>query len=98
MREQDQYAVSHTCLNLISFANFSYHFYLALENSICQDYITEKLWYSGYSKTVIPIVLKRKLVEPYVPPNSFIAFDDYKNLEEMAKHLKQLMSNKDEYL
>lgn len=77
---------------------FSYHFYLALENSICVDYITEKLWNQGYGYTVIPIVLKRKLIEPYTPPNSFIAFDDYKSAKEMATHLKQLMDNKTEYM
>jgi len=75
-----------------------YHFYMSLENSICEDYITEKLWNQGYSHTVVPIVLKRSLVEPYAPPNSFIAFDDYKTVEEMGKHLNYLMENKEEYL
>ncbi|KAE9548736.1 hypothetical protein FO519_008055 [Halicephalobus sp. NKZ332] len=75
-----------------------YHFYMALENSICQDYITEKLWNQGYTHTVIPIVLKRSIIEPYAPPNSFIAFDDYKTIEEMANHLKLLMENELEYL
>uniref|UniRef100_A0AC34QFX3 Fucosyltransferase n=1 Tax=Panagrolaimus sp. JU765 TaxID=591449 RepID=A0AC34QFX3_9BILA len=75
-----------------------YHFYMALENSICEDYITEKLWNQGYRHESVPIVLKRSLVERYVPPNSFIAFDDYKNVEEMAKHLKKLMEDKTAYL
>uniref|UniRef100_A0A7E4UVR0 Fucosyltransferase n=1 Tax=Panagrellus redivivus TaxID=6233 RepID=A0A7E4UVR0_PANRE len=74
-----------------------YHFYLSVENSICEDYITEKLWNQGYGNTVIPIVLKRKLVEPYAPPGSFIAFDDYENLEAMGKHLNQLMKDKVAY-
>ena len=71
---------------------------MSLENSICEDYVTEKLWNQGYSHTVVPIVLKRSIVEPYAPPNSFIAFDDYKTIEEMAKHLNYLMENKEEYL
>jgi hypothetical protein len=71
---------------------------MALENSICQDYITEKLWNQGLTYTVLPIVLRRKIVEPYVPPNSFIAFDDYKSIKEMGAHLKYLMSNKTEYM
>ncbi|KAI6184288.1 Glyco-tran-10-N domain-containing protein [Aphelenchoides bicaudatus] len=78
--------------------NTEYHFYMALENSICKDYITEKLWHQSYLNTVIPVVLKRKLVEPYVPPNSFIAFDDYKSVKEMAEHMKKLMNNKTEYI
>lgn len=55
------------------------------------------MWYQGYSHTVIPIVLKRKLVEDYVPPNSFIAFDDYASIKDMGEHLKRLMNNKTEY-
>lgn len=70
---------------------------MALENSICQDYITEKLWNQGYSHTVVPIVLKRSLVEPYVPPKSFIAFDDFETVQDLADHLKYLMSNKTAY-
>jgi hypothetical protein len=60
--------------------------------------MTEKLWNQGYGYTVIPIVLKRSVVETYVPPNSFIAFDDYKSVEAMGKHLKWLMDNKVEYM
>jgi hypothetical protein len=78
--------------------NNDYHFYMALENSICEDYITEKLWNQGYGHTVIPVVLKRNIIESYVPPNSFIAFDDYENVEKMAEHMKSLMKNKDEYM
>ncbi|KAI6242920.1 Glyco-tran-10-N domain-containing protein [Aphelenchoides fujianensis] len=69
-----------------------------LENSICQDYITEKLWSQGFQHTVVPIVLKRSIVEPFAPPHSFIAFDDYEDVEQMGRHLKQLMASPDEYL
>ncbi|CAP23499.1 Protein CBR-FUT-1 [Caenorhabditis briggsae] len=75
-----------------------YHFYVTFENSICQDYVTEKLWKSGYQNTIIPLVLKRKLVEPFVPPNSFIAVDDFKSVREMGDHLKYLMSNNTAYM
>lgn len=75
-----------------------YHFYVTFENSICQDYITEKLWKSGYQNTIIPLVLKRKLVEPFVPPNSFIAVDDFKSVKEMGDHLNYLMNNNTAYM
>ncbi|CAD5215313.1 unnamed protein product [Bursaphelenchus xylophilus] len=75
-----------------------YHFYMALENSLCKEYITEKLWKTGFQGNAIPIVLKRSIVEEFVPPKSVIAFDDYKSVEEMARHLKELMDDKEKYL
>ena len=29
-----------------------YEFYLAFENSLCSEYITEKVWWNAYSKVV----------------------------------------------
>ncbi|ETN85069.1 hypothetical protein NECAME_16936, partial [Necator americanus] len=75
----------------------SYHFYIAFENSICDDYITEKLWNQGYRRDIIPIVLKRSLVEQLVPPNSFIAADDFNTTKDLAAHLHYLMFNKSAY-
>ncbi|KAH7704750.1 FUT-3 protein [Aphelenchoides avenae] len=39
-----------------------YYFYVAMENSLCTDYITEKLW-SRIHLPVIPIVLRREYYE-----------------------------------
>ncbi|KAK6040743.1 hypothetical protein COOONC_21752 [Cooperia oncophora] len=75
-----------------------YHFYLSFENSICKDYITEKLWKHGYMHYVVPIVLKRSIVEPYVPPHSFIAADDFDTVAELASYLHYLTANKTAYL
>ncbi|KAK6040421.1 fucosyl transferase [Cooperia oncophora] len=74
-----------------------YHFYIAFENSICKDYITEKLWNQGYQRDIVPLVLKRSVVEPFVPPNSFIAADDFNSTEDMATYLHYLMMNKTAY-
>lgn len=81
----------------MKFIIFSYYFYLAFENSICQDYITEKLWNHGYGHDVIPITLKRSIVERYVPPHSFIAVDDFKTIRDLANYLKYLMNNLSAY-
>lgn len=83
---------------MLSKANFSYYFYLALENAIYYDYITEKLWKHGFSHTVIPIVFMRKIVEPYAPPKSFIAVDDFETIEDLVNFLKRLMKDKAEYM
>uniref|UniRef100_A0A914XHY8 Fucosyltransferase n=1 Tax=Plectus sambesii TaxID=2011161 RepID=A0A914XHY8_9BILA len=73
-----------------------YRFYLALENSICKDYITEKFWNQGYLD-VVPIVLKRSIVEKYAPPGSFLALDDFKSPKHLAAHLNALMTNDSAY-
>ena len=78
--------------------NFSYHFYIAFENSVCKDYITEKLWSQGYQRTIIPIVLKRDDVEPFVPPNSFIAADDFEDVKSLAAYLHYLIHNETAYM
>ncbi|TMS34638.1 hypothetical protein L596_002184 [Steinernema carpocapsae] len=75
-----------------------YYFYIAFENSVCKDYITEKLWNQGYQRNIIPIVLKRSIVEPYVPPKSFVAVDDYATLEDLATELFRIMNDKALYV
>ncbi|KAJ1346491.1 hypothetical protein KIN20_001282 [Parelaphostrongylus tenuis] len=74
-----------------------YHFYVAFENSVCKDYITEKLWNQGYQRSIVPIVLKRSIVERFVPPHSFIAADDFKSPKDLAVYLHYLMNNKTAY-
>jgi hypothetical protein len=43
--------------NDCSYLYSNYYFYIAAENDICRDYITEKFW-SRYMLPAIPIVLK----------------------------------------
>ena len=55
-------------------------FYLSLENSLCGDYVTEKLWkVLGYN--VIPVVLNGANMSNIAPPNSYIGFDDFSSIE-----------------
>lgn len=42
-----------------------YYFFLALENTVCKDYITEKYW-SRYYLPSIPIVMRRYLYQKLV--------------------------------
>ncbi|KAF7633534.1 Glyco_tran_10_N domain-containing protein [Meloidogyne graminicola] len=73
-------------------------FYLAFENSICHQYVTEKFWYSLRALTV-PIVLRRSVFKGMdIPPNSFIAVDDFLSINELVEHLKALKNNIKEYL
>lgn len=77
---------------------FSYFFYFAAENSVCEDYITEKLWSLGFNHTIVPIVLQRSIVENILPPNSFIALDDFSHITELVAYLNYLMENEEKYL
>uniref|UniRef100_A0A914E0H6 Fucosyltransferase n=1 Tax=Acrobeloides nanus TaxID=290746 RepID=A0A914E0H6_9BILA len=66
-------------------------FYLSFENSVCDDYITEKFW--RMKKLIVPIVLSRKAAENIVPNQYFIALDDFNNTFHLVENLQFLMKN-----
>ncbi|VDO59904.1 unnamed protein product [Haemonchus placei] len=81
------------CTSLYS----DYPFYLAVENSVCKDYISEKYW-ERLSVPSVPIVMRRKVFESItIPPHSFIAMDDYASPKEMAADLIRLEKAYAEY-
>ncbi|KAK4874446.1 hypothetical protein RN001_013806 [Aquatica leii] len=72
-----------------------YKFYLAFENSMCEEYITEKLWWSGYHKQAIPIVLGGSKLSYHqsLPPNSYINVEDFPIPKDLATYLLHLNSS-----
>ena len=73
----------------------NYKFYLAFENSLCQDYITEKLFLAMHAG-VLPIAYGGLTKEDYlkvVPPNTFIHAEDFQSVQELADYLKFLAAN-----
>lgn len=70
----------------------NYIFYLAIENTPCKQYITEKVFYNAYTKGAIPVVFGAPLAdyERLLPPNSYIHMDSYKTYEGLAKALKTI--------
>ncbi|VDN91712.1 unnamed protein product [Brugia pahangi] len=74
-----------------------HRFYLAFENSICRDYITEKL-FKCFLRLLIPVVLKKSIYEDILPPGSFIAADDFTSPRELAEYLNYLLNNNTAYL
>ncbi|XP_074034925.1 glycoprotein 3-alpha-L-fucosyltransferase A [Leptinotarsa decemlineata] len=70
----------------------NYLFYLAFENSNCNDYITEKLWWNAFQKNSIPIVMGAKLsnCKMLLPPNSYIHIDDFASPAVLAQYIKRL--------
>ena len=79
------------------FHSDTHFFYLALENSVCHQYVTEKFWH--LKQLIVPVVLSRRaLANLTIPSNSFIAADDFENVQKLAEHLKMLANNRELYL
>ena len=76
-----------------------YKFYLAFENKLCDDYITEKYWYRAIRNGVIPIVLGSGLYinSKLVIPGSYINVLDFKNIKILARYIKYLDNNDTAY-
>lgn len=74
-----------------------YAFYLAFENNLCGDYVSEKFW-KVIAKDVrtIPVVLGGLSIKDYervAPPNSFIHVKNFTSPKELAEHLKFVSSD-----
>ena len=72
---------------------------IAIENSNCEDYVTEKLVHAVASGS-IPIVAGRDNKPDYLkfmPKGSYINIYDYKSVDELATHLNSIASNKTLY-
>ncbi|CAF0828950.1 unnamed protein product [Rotaria sp. Silwood1] len=77
----------------------SYKFVISIENSNCEDYVTEKL-IDGLSSTAVPIVASRDGKPDYTrfaPKNSYINVYDYKTVKELADYLNYLSNNETAY-
>lgn len=73
-----------------------YYFYLSFENSLCEDYVTEK-FYKVMNYNVVPIVYGAGNYAEFAPPGSFINIADFSGPKELAKHLKSLIANPRKY-
>lgn len=77
----------------------SYKFVISIENSNCEDYVTEKL-IDGLSSTAVPIVASRKGKPDYTrfaPNHSYINVYDYKTVKDLADYLNYLSNNETAY-
>ena len=68
-----------------------YKFYLAFENSLCVDYVTEK-FFQILQRRVIPVVLGHADYSKIAPPNSYIDARRF-SPRGLATYLKRLAAN-----
>ena len=83
---------SHSCYEMFK----KYKFYLSFENSLCTDYITEKLW-SRMEQGILPIVLGGANYKAYLPAHSYIDVRDFASPKALAKYLHKLDHNDNLY-
>ena len=74
------------CINEL-FRN--HKFYLAFENSLCVNYITDKVWLR-LQEGIVPIVLGGGDYKSYLPAHSYIDVRDYSSPKTLASYLHEL--------
>ena len=75
-----------------------YKFVLAIENAVCPDYITEKLW-KVLQVGSVPVYFGAPNIREWLPNElSAILVEDFTSAKDLAQYLKDLDQNQDEYL
>ncbi|KAK4006003.1 hypothetical protein OUZ56_011134 [Daphnia magna] len=74
-----------------------YRFYLSFENSLCTDYVTEKL-YRPLMHDTVPVVYGGSDYSFHLPVGSYVDARDFESAESLANHLKKLMVDDELYL
>ena len=75
----------------------NYKFYIAFENSLCTDYLTEKAT-QFMDLPTLPIIMSYGKVDLLLPPKSYINVFDFKSIKELADYILYLDNNFHEYL
>lgn len=80
------------CVNLDK-----YWFYFAFENSMCNDYVTEKVYGKIYQNAVV-VIFNGADMQRFLPPHSYIDANSFETPAALAKYLIHLTENPDEYI
>lgn len=81
-------AQSQKCYRLLN----NYGFYLSFENSLCQDYVTEK-FFNVLMYDVVPVVFGGASYADIAPRNSYIDATRFPNPKDLASYLSMVASN-----
>ena len=69
-----------------------YPFHLAAENTLCEDYVTEKA-YAALARGVVPVLLSAPNARAWLPPRSYIDVRDFASARALAARLRALDAN-----
>ena len=68
-------------LDLLKLLGETFQFYLAFENSLCDDYITEKFFNCLLANAeIIPVVMNGANMSSIAPKNSYIDVKDFETI------------------
>lgn len=73
-----------------------YKFHLALENSYCRDYFSEKFW-ETFEKDVVPIVAWKHSPGNLVHPHSYINIFDFPDINSFSLYLIKVLQSDELY-
>ena len=84
------------CMNMIA---RTYKFYLSFENSLCNDYATEK-FFKTLPYDIVPVVRGGANYRDFVPPGEkwYIDTADFSSPKDLAEYLLHLDNNTEEYV
>lgn len=74
-----------------------YKFYLSFENSLCKDYLTEKV-FSNMNYFIIPVLYNAAENHKFLPPGSYLNVLDYSTIKELTDHMQFLSDHPEEYI
>ena len=76
-----------------------YKFYLAFENAICDEYVTEKIFHIfQHQMPIIPVVRSAPEVTTYIPNGTYINTRDFKSPKALAEYLINVGKDKEKYM
>ncbi|KAG8200826.1 hypothetical protein JTE90_006405 [Oedothorax gibbosus] len=88
-KESCRPAETHKCYARLE---FRYKFYLAFENAVCRDYVTEKL-FNALEYDMVPVVFGGANYSHIVPEGSVINAMDFRSPEHLGRYLWKVSKN-----
>lgn len=80
--------------NICQLHDLAFKFYGSFENTLCKDYVTEKLTRALLRK-IVPIAYGGADYMKFAPPNSYIDANKFKTIDDLIKYLKSFQKSKE---